>query len=830
MKNIKRFILEYVLYLVVLIPFFGFSQWTYVKSPTIRIEIADDIITGNDNIYINFNNIKQLYISADTGKSWVIRKAPFSIYFTAYFNNMLVALDNQVVYTSSNEGISWKKFNFKNSISYYTPIGDKLYFVSGDSLYVSSGDLSTYNVLGFIGKKSRLLAINDDMYIASNYNKGVFISNDACKTWSITTLGSGITYYDCIVKDSMIFILSDNGLYISYDKGQSFSYSANGIPSYTYIKSVQLSGNKLYAAYYDSSNPATGGVFISNDYGLSWSAANKGLESLDIKKIAVSGSNILCWSETKGLYISYDAGKLWNHIYMDIEIPGSIDKIATCRDKIFTEQYVYSLKTGEWKDSKQELKSKEIIELIATDSSVYANAESCGVFYYNFDSDKWEARSNGLDYPNVRAIAAAGKYAFCSLYYEWADDGGLYMSDNYGLEWKRILGGSYYNFSNIAAEGTNIYAVFGDGTYEKRKMYYSNDLGTTWTIQDSVFVENSINKLKIKKDLLFAWTDKGIFISKDKAKTWNSTLFNSDYYLRDYNIDDSLLFSCSYNNFYYSKYPYQKEKVANKSMGESFNCITVYDDMVYAGTSGGLYKRKISDFKPYYPKLLHKGATSFCYGDSVLLYYNNYEQKLYWHYKNNQNIVNYLYLNDTLLYAKKAGVYYIASSYDWDKNKSNVFDSIRINVTTPPDTAIIAEPSSNLCQGQTITLFAKAGPIVSYQWKKDNSIIPGATGSMLKVDEPAVYSLFIQDTCGNLNNYSINISILKDTVLKPVIDSDSLINLCSGDSVKLKIKYKIDTLLFDGFESGDFSKYDWKVTAEKNISILILLVTAVNIL
>ncbi|HVG39977.1 MAG TPA: gliding motility-associated C-terminal domain-containing protein, partial [Chitinophagaceae bacterium] len=91
-----------------------------------------------------------------------------------------------------------------------------------------------------------------------------------------------------------------------------------------------------------------------------------------------------------------------------------------------------------------------------------------------------------------------------------------------------------------------------------------------------------------------------------------------------------------------------------------------------------------------------------------------------------------------------AGTYYIKAT-----NAGGCFTIKQVTVTSNPVSAGGISPavaSSTTCRGGTITLTATPGS--SYQWYKDDVLIPGATANTFKATEDGNYSVYINNgTC-----------------------------------------------------------------------------------
>jgi photosystem II stability/assembly factor-like uncharacterized protein len=123
-----------------------------------------------------------------------------------------------------------------------------------------------------------------DMLFAGSYGAGLFSSSDSGATWTRLTDFPSNQYIVTIKSiDGNLYCgnVSAN-LYRSSDLGDSFS-----IVSDTYVYyAVDSFSSLIYATAYG------GGIFVSSDNGLSFSAMNTGLEGLNTTRLVVSNGKI----------------------------------------------------------------------------------------------------------------------------------------------------------------------------------------------------------------------------------------------------------------------------------------------------------------------------------------------------------------------------------------------------------------------------------------------------------------------------------------------------------------------------------------------------------
>ena len=110
-------------------------------------------------------------------------------------------------------------------------------------------------------------------------------------------------------------------------------------------------------------------------------------------------------------------------------------------------------------------------------------------------------------------------------------------------------------------------------------------------------------------------------------------------------------------------------------------------------------------------------------------------------------------------------------------------DSATLTVHTPP--AITTHPrSQNICLGAPLFLsVGAAGPALTYQWRKDGTDIPGATGpnfiiNAVSVTDAGLYDVLVANTCGSVRSDAATITIQTTILTHPASQT-----VCVNDPV-----------------------------------------------
>ena len=127
------------------------------------------------------------------------------------------------------------------------------------------------------------------------------------------------------------------------------------------VQSIAVSDTDVFAGTY------YGGVFLSTNYGTTWSAVNSGLTNTDVQCLAVSGANVFAGTKG-GVFLSTDNGGSWNAANSGLN-NSDVRSIAISGTNLFAGTYY----NGAWKRPLSDMITA--IERIATDLPTHFNLQ-----------------------------------------------------------------------------------------------------------------------------------------------------------------------------------------------------------------------------------------------------------------------------------------------------------------------------------------------------------------------------------------------------------------------------------------------------------------------
>ena len=187
--------------------------------------------------------------------------------------------------------------------------------------YKTLGDStsSIWSVPNSGGSGLKLMAISYDSRVApctlwaGSSDQGILISHDNGDTWSFSNEGLDNWNIYALTIDTtpvtpIVFAGTMGGVYRSDDGGKHWSSASAGLnssPVYSLLLDTRVTPALLYAG-------TKQGVYRSSDYGRFWIPMNSGIENSEIVTLLRPQSgNLLAGSISGGLFISNDNGQSW---------------------------------------------------------------------------------------------------------------------------------------------------------------------------------------------------------------------------------------------------------------------------------------------------------------------------------------------------------------------------------------------------------------------------------------------------------------------------------------------------------------------------------------
>ncbi|MBK6912650.1 MAG: T9SS type A sorting domain-containing protein [Ignavibacteriales bacterium] len=264
---------------------------------------------------------------------------------------------------------------------------------------------------------------------------------------------------------------------------------------------------------------ASNGIYISNDFGNSWSNSSTGLSASDVNSIykAQSGT-VFAGLNGGGVNKSTNSGESWEQTAISLLSITSISENSS--GDIFAAGWGAIYKSTDdgvsWDTLSNGLPSADWIEalVINTSQRIICVTGINGVFYSDDNGESFI--SSGLSGVELNSIV---KNPFDYLFVS-SNGSGVYKSTDNGLNWTEVNSGLNDLFVNTlwSDNNNNLFAGLKNG-----RVYLSINNGTIWQPITTAYSLSEVNS--ILSDLsqnVFAGTNlNGIFCASEGSYKWN---------------------------------------------------------------------------------------------------------------------------------------------------------------------------------------------------------------------------------------------------------------------------------------------------------------------
>ena len=499
--------------------------------------------------------------------------------------------------------------------------------------------------------------------LGTELNGNIITSNNNGVSWIARTT-SPKNWSSCATNTTgqyMISCVKDEFIYISSNYGQTWNVKLNDVGRNWTGVSINNLGNYMIACSSGSSATSidTGYIFISNDFGNTWSYANWQSISCNFE-----GDRVIAAIKNSYLFRSIDSGTTWNPI-------------------LTLEPYNWSAVCH----SKKKYNNNYIICAIVNN----------GYIYISYDSGVSWNISNSIRYWINVKMSENGQYIIAA-----ETNGYLHFSKDFGLNWNIITqnGTQKWTGLDISFDGKIIYATVYDD-----KIYSSIDFGEKWTnnnwSQSIISADSLINIAIVYGGYIYKsvnisnnWKTNIITsfdgISSNKNRNWKYISGVSDL---------STMFAIEYNGYVWKSADFGETWVSLKGIGtdnwSSISCqykntgnivvgLTLEEGGIYISADSGttwIYKLNDTNHKwknisiNYDGSLITAVATNayiYVSNDMGLTWTTNYKWKSISTNKTNGNYVVSLVENGYLYLSTNSG-------NDWVKPNNQNVNSIPRN-------------------------------------------------------------------------------------------------------------------------------------------------------
>jgi len=301
---------------------------------------------------------------------------------------------------------------------------------------------------------------------AFNFSTPITVATTIYAKWtpiSWTAANSGLTtdsVYCFAAYGNTIYAGTIDGVFSSTNNGTSWHSSGlTNLP----VVCLEVSGGKIFAGSWG------GGVHLSIDSGVSWTAVDSGLTDSRIVALAASDGNIFAGSPSNGVCVSTNNGTSWTAVNSGLPNPpnSQVYTLAVSGINILVgenpEGVFLSTNNGtSWTAADSGLTTGAIMTFAVSGSNVFAGTYGGGVFLSANNGTSWTAINTGLTDVLIYSLAVSGNKIFAGTAY-----GGIFVSVNNGINWAAInFGIPNSHIDALMVNGNTIFAgTVGGGVY-----------------------------------------------------------------------------------------------------------------------------------------------------------------------------------------------------------------------------------------------------------------------------------------------------------------------------------------------------------------------------
>ena len=236
-------------------------------------------------------------------------------------------------------------------------------------------------------------------------------------------------------------------VYFSPDDGITWDTINNGLPMFS-VTSLAKKGNYLFAGTYNY------GIFVSSNFGQSWTQSNNGLDSHFINDIVVKDDSVFIASNS-GAYLSLDNGLHWTALVQGL-IDTSVFAITYIGNRLLasTSSLLFASDNGGQVWFPTNLPDSLYPGRMAVCGNIVFVTTCSGIYRSADYGMNWILLNNGIPVTYFSSIVVLGNTIFIG---SQSDGGGIYLSNDNGNSWIS-LGLSGYNIWSLNTSNHSLFA------------------------------------------------------------------------------------------------------------------------------------------------------------------------------------------------------------------------------------------------------------------------------------------------------------------------------------------------------------------------------------
>ncbi len=408
------------------------GNWTAVNNGLTDLHISTLQCRGN---YIYAGTSAGIFASSDNGANWYSKGLSYYIVQTIAFSDSAIYAGtySNGIYRSTNGGTNWVQVNNDLTSFYINSLataGNYIFAGTRGGLYRSSNAGMNWNSTGIASVNGNYIAVKGNTLFANRGETGIYKSTNYGLNWIQMVNGpSNVIIFALYTNGTELFAGTESGVYVSPDDGASWYISNNWFTNELVI-SMESAGPYIFAG------TESNGLFRSTNEGLSWIPS--GLEGKSVFALVKRGTGIYAGTVLSGgVYLSTDYGTTWTA--KNSGLTTEVILTMLIKDSMMfagTDDGVFRSSDGgnNWAFVNNGLTNNYIYALGANDNFIFAG--SCNLqgdmFRSSDNGSSWTAINNGLSNKFVRSILASGSDLYAGT------SSGVFLSTDNGDSWTSI--------------------------------------------------------------------------------------------------------------------------------------------------------------------------------------------------------------------------------------------------------------------------------------------------------------------------------------------------------------------------------------------------------
>ncbi len=400
--------------------------------------LGGDIFVATDN--------NGVYKSTDNGQTYTLSingLTNLHVYSIATNDTRIYAGTGDGIFVSSDHGNTWSITSTavlnNHAISHLSFDGITILAGGYSGLFYSkdNGASWTEAIAGLADPRIESVAVSGTTFLAGTPS-GVYMSVNSGQNWS--AIGLPITYiHSLCANGSDVFACASymtGGIFTTSDYGQNWNFLFGGIPTNN-VGSIAWNGADMLAA-------TDSGVYVSADRGWTWTKKSHGIpvdEYSTVTCVAGNGTNLYAGTYSYGIFVSHDGGESWTHATLPVQDHFYAMCFYINDNGIYAGTFfggvLFSSDNGQtWTSMSAGLPELTAYTSIVQSGSRLYVASSGGVYVSGDDGHTWGIAGSELNGKVIYGLAAHGNDLFAAT-----AENGVYMSRDQGNSWFTINDG-----------------------------------------------------------------------------------------------------------------------------------------------------------------------------------------------------------------------------------------------------------------------------------------------------------------------------------------------------------------------------------------------------